>query len=415
MEYPTLTLLGVDFTRAPIAVREALSYTPGEALALLRRTREIQGLREAAVVSTCNRTEFYLAADPGDAPRQWLDLVRDLRPGAAAHDATCRLHWSTGDTAATHLFRVATGLESSILGDAHIASQLREARRVAAEAGTLGPVLSRAFEQAMTVMRRARAETGIARGAASLGSAVAHLVATEAARAGHPLRVLVAGAGTVARECARCLAKRAPGPLVFVNRTSAHAEALARECGGTAAPWASLPSQVAGADVVVAAVDAPGAVLALDESRAGERLPRLVIDLGVPRNVSATPAVRVVTIDGIAAERDAALARRVAAVPAVEAIIAGELTRWQAWVAARPCEGVLKALFVGEAARRETLIAELTARVGAHARPVLETLVRRYATPLLTAHARALRELPVAGADPHRSAAAAPAAAGEMR
>jgi glutamyl-tRNA reductase len=388
-----LIMLGVDFTRAPLEIREALSYTDEGVVRLLRRIGTVPALREAAIVSTCNRTEFYLVADDPAVGTRWLDLVRADRPGTPVHDATCRLVRSSDGDAARHLFRVACGLESLLLGDAHIAGQLRRARACAAAAGSLGAVLSETFRQAAGVMRQAQATTEISRGVASLGAAVAEIVAAHGETVGRAPSVLLLGAGAVARECASYLAKRSNGAVTIAARTGERAGSLARACGATAVAWASLAAALGDADVVIAATAAETPVLTREIFSALSDVPSLVVDLGVPRNADAAIGTRVVTIDEIALRRGESLDRRRAAIPAVERLIADQLSAWRRWRLAQPREALLKALFLDEARRRRDISSELARTIGMDAGD-LDAVLKMLTAPLLQVHARALRQLP---------------------
>lgn len=201
-----LVLLGVDFRQAPLDLRAAPSYDVAATRALLEKARQVAGLRETAVLSTCNRTEFYLVIEEGsDAATSWLHLLRRERAHARVTDPACLLVRHEGTAAAAHLFDVAAGLSSALLGDVHVAGQVKQAYAIATEAATVGPVLHRTFQQALRVARRTRHETTLGRGHVSIGACVTHLIAQVAPRAA---RVSILGTGTVATDVARHLAKR---------------------------------------------------------------------------------------------------------------------------------------------------------------------------------------------------------------
>jgi glutamyl-tRNA reductase len=326
-----LVLLGVGFRQASVELRETLAFTADRAAAMLGEVPRIDGLLEAAIVSTCNRTEFYLVTRAGTgAAEDWLEAVRRRQPRAAAMLSSTTLIERRNEHAARHLFRVACGLESSLLGDVHIPAQLRQAYALAAEHQAAGAVLARTFPQAFRVSRRARRDTDIGRGTASLGAAVAALV-FERCGVDRP-RVVVIGAGFAARDIARCLARRRRCGLVFVNRTPGRAIELARTHGADWAPWARLADEVAQADVVVAAVSSDAPVLtALHFARRRSTTPLLVIDVGVPRNVEPGGNLTYASIDDVAMRRDEALAAREAAVGEVVAMVDEEVERWEAW------------------------------------------------------------------------------------
>jgi glutamyl-tRNA reductase len=389
-----LLLLGVDFTTAPLAVRERLTYLPEAAGALLRTATGVAGLQEAVIVSTCNRTEFYLAVDPdSDAAAGWIDYIRRNRPDAPiGHDA-CELFRAHDTEAARHLFRVSCGLESSILGDVHIGGQLKQALAVAGEAGALGPFLNQAFQHAFRALRTARSRTDIGRGHASLGSAVAGLLD---GRFSSGLRVTILGSGVAARDIGRQLAKRGTGVLTVVGRTPDKADELARQIGAATAPWTALDRVMDDTDVLITATAAPRPIVARDRlerclaARSGRRM--LVIDVGMPRNVETVEGVECLTIDDIAAKRDEALARRQQAVPAVEAIIEDEILRWSQWVWARPGEDLIRQIFIEEQQHRAGLVDTLMTSGFSGTPEDLDRLLARSWSRILHGHARGLRQ-----------------------
>jgi glutamyl-tRNA reductase len=392
----TLHLLGVSFRAAPVAVRGALSFDRPAAAALLRGVAADQPDLEALVLSTCNRTEFLLAA-PGceDPTESWLARLRRLRPDARVLRDDCR-HYRLSDTAAArHLFRVACGLDSAILGDVQILGQVKDAMAVSAEAGTLGPYLTRTVEHAIRGAKRARRETTIGHGAASVGSVLAAMLAGTP-----PGAILIIGAGEVAQDVGRHLAKRRAGTFVIVNRTMANAEELARGCDGRVRPWEELDDALAHADAVVVATSAPRPIVqraALDRAvarRSGRRL--LVIDAGVPCNVENGSRAEVLDIDAIRERREAALAARRAAIPAVERIVEDEVRQWERWRGWLPLEAVIKTLYRDVAAASSETARRLAAP-GALDDTELERIIGRSFKKLLHGHVRNLRGLSVAG------------------
>lgn len=379
-----VTLLGIDFTWASLAEREHLCFDATDAAALLLRLEALPGVSEAVVLSTCNRTEVYLAGD-GRAADGALRTLRSARPGAPAHSAACLLRQVEGDAAIRHLFEVATGMASRIVGDSLILQQMKQAIHTAGSAGTLGPVLSRAFRQAFSVGERARRTTDIARGDTSLGAVVASAIASRVA--GTP-RILLVGAGTTARDIARQIAKRRVGALTIANRTRQRADDLAREYGADVAAWADVAAVAGSAEVVVCATASP--VPILHAGTIGGRC-SLVVDVGVPRNVTPSPAVPCLTVDGLVASRDEARARRALAVPAVEALVAEELASWRTWQANRPVEVLLKDLFAREADARRRLVAEIAACGDLAVSAAVEQAVGRWRGTWLKQHAADLR------------------------
>jgi len=344
---PDLVLFGVSFRTAPLAVRKTLAFDPAEIADLLSRARaELPGL-EALVLSTCNRTEFYLGADDAHA---WHELLKRVRPATPATPMDCHFYERRGVEAFRHLARLACGLESAILGDKQVLSQLRAAVTLARDHGTLGRELSEATGAALRLGRAARAQSSIAAGSAGIGSAVAATLLGGSQRR-HPgdtpgpldrpetKRVAIVGAGEAAQSVARHLAKGGIVDLTFCNRTVERADRMAVEYGGATRPWAQLETVLRSVDAAVVATSAPSPVLGartlawIGEWRqaAGQR-PLTVIDAGFPPQVeSPGPArgVRLIPLDALRQGEDEALAARRAAVPVVEAMVDEALDAWQ--------------------------------------------------------------------------------------
>ena len=323
-----LILFGVSFRTAPVAVREALSFNATEAGHLLRRARtDLPGI-EALVLSTCNRTEFYLGAD-GVGP--WHELLKRVRPTAPAAPEDCHFYERRGADAFRHLARVASGLESAILGDTQILSQLRSAVAMAQEPGRWAASSARPPVH-LRLGRAARAETAIAAGSAGIGSAVVATLGSDAKR------VAVLGAGDAARSVARHLAKRGIVDLTFCNRTAGRAGGLAAEFGGVARPWAELEAVFRSVDAVVVAtsasapiVDAQALAWIGEWRQAAGQKPLTLIDAGFPPQVApagGVSGVRLVPLDALRQGEEQALAARRAAVPAVEAMVDAAVAGW---------------------------------------------------------------------------------------
>lgn len=279
---------------------------------------------------TCHRVELYLegerAREPGEAARsfeRWLGL----RTGAAP---VVRV----GEEAARHLLRVASGLESAVLGDDQILGQARFAYREACEAGRAGRLLHRLFHAAFRAGRRARSETPLKEGSRSLaGAAVAEAGRVLGGFEGRTATVV--GAGEMARLAARLLAERQVGRLLVVNRTLARGRELALACSGEAVPWEwrEAAFAVSSAAFLAARVDAPflPAAATAGLSR-GAADPFVLADLGVPRNAEAPSApvagLTLLDVDSLSLRRGEREARRGGAVAAAEGIVEEELSRW---------------------------------------------------------------------------------------
>jgi glutamyl-tRNA reductase len=362
-----LILFGVSFRTAPMAVRETLSFSPAEAAGLLEAAAaEMPGI-EALVLSTCNRTEFYLA-DTNRAPAAvvgaWHGLLKRLRPEAPASPDDCHLYERHGTDAFRHLARLAGGLESAILGDTELLSQLRAAVTLAQEHGTLGPELSQATAAALRLGRAARTQTGIASGSAGIGSAVA-------ATLQNSKRVAILGAGEAARSVARHLAKQRHVDLTFCNRTAARADRLALEFGGSVRQWEELARVLQVVDAVTVTTSAPAPVLdaaALGRIARRRRMaghaPLVVVDAGFPPQVTAAPVtgVSVIPLDAIRQGEVEALTLRRAAVPAVEAMVDQAVVGWMRRRAQRCLSGAIRRLHEEADGVTRELADELVAR-----------------------------------------------------
>jgi glutamyl-tRNA reductase len=348
----TLLLLGVNHRTAGLDNRESLAFGPEEAGALLSALGTGGAIREAAVLSTCNRTEFYVAAtEVTAADRQLQAVVREVRPNDPLAPGDHR-YVRTGPDAVSHLLRVGCGLDSMVVGDVQILGQVKEAYQIARQAGTSGPFLDRLFQTALHAGKRARTETSIGVGTVSVSSAVVEMAAhRDVARThGHETcprhehgltgkHLVVIGAGDAARLAALHARQHQPASITIVNRTRPRGDALAAEIGGTACLLDELPRLLRTADVIFSATRATAPVLtavmlqhAMPE-RGGR--PLVVFDMAVPRDVEPAAGdlqgVHLHAIDVIQSVVDAHMTERNAQVPEVERIIADETERFETW------------------------------------------------------------------------------------
>ena len=326
-----LIACGLSFHSAPLSVREQVTVPDESARTTLRFLVGHSGLREAAVLSTCNRTEFYLtapdralAAEVGDRLARYLDPQG--RHGVAEHLVT-----RTGDEAVRHIFRVAGGLDSMVVGEAQILGQLKHAHRLAREAGTLDHTLDFVLQRAVSVGKRVRTETGIARGTASIAElAVAWTRETLGGVDGRG--VLLIGAGEVAAAVARRLGALG-ARLVITSRGGVSARALAAELGGVAIEGDRLDDIVAGIDIIITSTDSPVPVLTRADAERLQSLrghrPLAVLDIAVPRDVEASAGevagVALTDLDALGAAMERNLAGRRLLLPEAEAIVDGEV------------------------------------------------------------------------------------------
>lgn len=372
----SVAVVGLSHHSAPIGVRERFVFEPPSDVAALRELTESGRAEEAVVLSTCNRTEFYLAtADSGalrerdrerlpgagvraDDPDPLVQTVLRLfaeRAGITSTEAAEYVYCHRGGAAVEHLFRVVTSLDSMILGEAQIQGQVRSAYEAAAaldgEHRVVGPVLSRLFQMALSVGGRVRSETTLGAGAASVPAAAVEL----AKKIFGPLkgrRALVLGAGEMSRLSLESLTGEGVRSIVVANRTEARARELAERFGGRAARFDVLPEVLAATDIVVTATAAPHALLTRDvvERTFGgaPRQPLLILDIAIPRDVEPSVGeidnVFVYDIDDLRQIVDDALERRRAEIPVAEGIIREAVDDFQAWHNARDVVPLIRGL-----------------------------------------------------------------------
>ncbi len=278
----TLWVLGLNHQTAPVELRERAAFA-GEALPrALGSLRDTPQIAEAVLLSTCNRTELYAVADSAQALDQWLH--------AQAGDLQGYLYQHADADAVRHLFRVATGLDSMVLGEPQILGQVKDAWSTARDHGLLGQRLDRLFQQTFSVAKRARTDTQVGANPVSVASAAVRLAQNAFARLDDST-VLLVGAGETIELAARHLSEGKVRRLLIANRTLAHAQELATRHGGVALPLTELDRHLGEADVVFSATAAREPVIHREmvakALRARRHKPMLLFDLAVPRDIEA--------------------------------------------------------------------------------------------------------------------------------
>ena len=285
----TLLLLGLNHRVAAVALREQLAIPLRELPTILHALRTGGAVDEAVVLSTCNRIECYVASpDPAAASRHVLDvLAHHSRLDPRAFAGQC--YRLMDQEAARHLFRVASGLDSMILGESEVTAQVKQAYMTAQTAGAVGPLLHRLFQKALHGVKIIRTQTRIADGQASIGSIVLALAKQHVGDRLTAACVLLWGAGKAAEATARHLTAGGIQRLWIVNRTRAKAQDLASLCSGGWLSWEQAMAHLAHVDIAVVCTQAPhyvintGDLVGILPRRAGR--PLLLVDLAVPRNV----------------------------------------------------------------------------------------------------------------------------------
>ena len=285
-----LVLVGTSHNRAPVELREQMFVTAADNRELVERLAGEDA--EAVVLSTCNRTELYLVhGDEETAVARAFDELSALA-GMSESEIAPLLYTLSDEAAALHVFRVASGLDSLIPGEAQILGQVRGAYELAQGAGTAGPVLHRLLRQALRVGRRVRTETAIGENPASISSAAAEL-AERVFGSLEGRRILILGAGKMSDLATVNLVSRGVESVFVANRSIARAERLASRFGGRAVGLEEVESELESADVVVASTSSRGFVLSVNQvERAMEKRrgrPIFFIDIAVPRDID--PAV----------------------------------------------------------------------------------------------------------------------------
>ncbi|HEY3109004.1 MAG TPA: glutamyl-tRNA reductase [Chloroflexota bacterium] len=388
-----LVMVGIDHVAVPLAIRERLAAACADLPTVIAHLRKIA--REAAILSTCNRTEIYLAG--ADLSHAIVCLA--AAAGAREDELVDCLAARAGLDAASHLFAVAAGLESRLLGETQILGQVREALQASREAGGAGPVLAGLFQHALSVGRKTRARTGISRGAASIGSAAVAILRQELLVGAPGIEhVVVVGAGEAAE---RVLANLRPLGVVRVdvaNRTLARAEALVAP-PGRALRLDELPAALATADAVVSATGAATTVLRLSEvapavlARRGRRL--VVLDLAVPRDVEPAiadlPGVTLHDIDAIQDHAAATIERREGEVARARALIAEQVASFDEWLQARRAVGQIVRLRGRAEAMRQEELRRLAPALSERERSAVDRATRTIMRALLHGPTVALR------------------------
>ena len=243
----TLWVLGLNHQTAPVDLRERVAFDAGTVPHALSSLRALPDVVEAALLSTCNRTELYAVAEDGDVLASWLATHADGLEGY--------LYRHSDADAVRHLFRVATGLDSMVLGEPQILGQVKEAWATAREHGALGNRLDRLFQQTFAVAKRARTDTRVGANPVSVASTAVRLAQNSFARLSEST-VLLVGAGETIELAAKHLSEGKVRRLLIANRTLAHAQELATRHGGVALPLTELERHLAEADVVFSATAA---------------------------------------------------------------------------------------------------------------------------------------------------------------
>lgn len=347
----SIVAIGCNHRSTPLAKLERMTVAPDDLPKALAGLREADHLSEVVVLSTCNRIEVYAYAE------RFHGGYRDVREflahhaGLAPEDVADHIYAHHDIEAVRHLFSVAAGLDSAVVGEHEILGQVRDAWERAREEGAVGSVLGALFRHAIETGKRARTETSIARGIASVSQAAVALADDRIGGiAGRS--VLVVGAGEMAEGTVKSLTKAGAAEVLVANRTWDRAVALAAACGGTAVPLDSLADAIVRVDVLVTTTGAQDLIIEAGEvgafaARRGDR-PIVIVDVAVPRDVDPAAGkisgITLLDMDDIGAFIDEGLGSRNREVASVKAIVDAEVDRYESIASAREVAPLVSAL-----------------------------------------------------------------------
>ena len=356
----TLYLIGLNHASAPLTLREKLYFDPSNCAERTREIAALPGVSEAVLLSTCNRTEVTFISDNPKIVIAYLAEYASL----SYQDISPWLYQYQDEEAIRHIFRVACGLDSLVVGETQILGQLRIAFEMARSAACACSNLHHIFQHAISVGKRARAETSISQGAFSIGRAGVELTQSLFSSLDGS-QILILGAGKVSTITARHLSAAGACTIIVANRTHAHAEELAKQLNGRAIHYQELPQALAEIDILISSTSAPHYVLTKADlqpimlARGGKSL--CLIDLAVPRDidpaVSEIANVHLYNIDDLHLVTEAKAQIRQADIPIVEKIIEEEVIRCQHRQAGQQAAEVISALHQSfDQLRRDELV-----------------------------------------------------------
>ena len=342
-----LFTLGINHHTAPLSVREQVAFQAEklqQALADLTRAKEVN---EAAILSTCNRTELYCSTDSPEAATRWLAEYHRI----ARHEIEPYLYTYPEREAVRHAFRVASGLDSMVIGEPQILGQMKEAVRVAEAAGTLGTTLHKLFQRSFSVAKEVRSTTAIGANIVAMAAAGVHLAERIFERISDQ-KILFIGAGEMIDLCATHFAAQKPQQIVIANRTIERGAALAERFGGTAIRLDEIAERLAQFDIVVSCTASRLPILGLGmverAIKARRHRPMFMVDLAVPRDIEIEVGdmddVFLYTVDDLANVVESGMESRQAAVIDAEAIIAERVDGFLHWMEARGTVPLIRSL-----------------------------------------------------------------------
>jgi glutamyl-tRNA reductase len=390
-------ILGINHRTAPIALREKVAFSEERLLAALRALRQEAGVAEVVILSTCNRTELYWAGSASGAElSQWLE-----RHHGNTLDLASSLYVHQESRAVEHAFSVASGLDSMVLGEAQILGQLKDAYRVAQQAGSTGPSLNKLFQAAFSAAKRVRSETRIGENAVSLASATVSLARRVYSDLSAQTALMV-GAGEMNALAARHFISAGVKRVVIANRTLVRAQALATELKAHAVGLDALDQELAEADIVITCTASPVPLItkAAAEAaiRARRRRPIFMVDLAVPRDIDPAVAeledVYLFSIDDLQQLIDENRQQREVAAGGARLVIDEEVARFLTESRAKDAGPAIRALRDQAEGIRSSTVEQARRLLAAGKSPneVIEYLANTLTNRLLHTPTQALRQ-----------------------
>ncbi len=340
--------LGLNHRTAPLPVREALAFSPEEQKAALAPLRTHTGAKEVVLVSTCNRSEIYLG---GEGTETLDHAVAWLTRFAGRTDLDTHLYRLRDEAVARHIFRVASGLDSMVLGETQILGQVKRAVRLAEASGTLGGPVDRLFQHTFSVAKEVRARTAIGESSVSMAAAAVKL-AQQLFGDLSRIKLLLIGAGEMIEGVATHFAAHAPREMAIANRTLERCRELARSSGGHAMALADVPARLHEFDAVVSCTASTlpliGKGMVERALRSRKHRPMFIVDLAVPRDVepevAELPDVFLHTVDSLGAITREGWRRRGDAVAEADAIIEARVDEFSGWLRSRAAVPAIREL-----------------------------------------------------------------------
>jgi glutamyl-tRNA reductase len=342
-----LFTLGINHHTAPLSVREQVAFHAEKLQQALADLTRAKAVHEAAILSTCNRTELYFSTETPGVAADWLAEYHRI----SRHEIDPYLYTYPERESIRHAFRVASGLDSMVIGEPQILGQMKDAVRVAEEAGTLGPTLHKLFQRSFAVAKEVRSTTAIGANIVSMAAAAVHLAERIFERMTDQ-KILFIGAGEMIELCATHFAAQTPRQIVIANRTVERGSALAERFGGTAIRLDEIAGRLAEFDIVVSCTASQLPIIGLGMVERAIKVrrhrPMFMVDLAVPRDIEMEVGqmddVFLYTVDDLAQVVESGVESRQAAVVDAEAIIAERVEHFLHWLQTRDTVPVIRSL-----------------------------------------------------------------------